>query len=79
MFEYEHEVRVVRDMEVEEDIAGYRLGWDPDKSLQLIRVHPEADASFMQTVSKTVEHYAPALNDCVAWSGMKERPPLESA
>lgn len=56
MFEYEHEVQLViaSDGEVEEDVLGRPLEWDPEKSVELIRVHPEADRSFMQTVSAAV-------------------------
>jgi hypothetical protein len=79
MYEYEHEVRIVfaGEGEIENDVIGHRIKWDPEKSVELIRVHPEADHSFMQTVAAAVEHYAPALKHHVAWSAMKERPPLD--
>ncbi len=79
MFEYEHEVRIVliSEGEVDENILGRRLEWSPEKNVELIRVHPEADYSFMETVSAAVEHYAPTLKNYIAWSAMRERPPLE--
>ena len=79
MFAYEQEVRVVRDAtdEVpERELLGYPIEWDPEKIIESIRVHPEADFSFMETVSATVGHYAPALKDSVKWSAMRERPPF---
>ena len=72
---YEQEVREVRSDDPrtqasseesvgEESLAeprGHGLEWDPEINLESIRVHPDADDSFMETVSATVEHYAPAL------------------
>jgi hypothetical protein len=79
MFDYEREVRLVYDSDgkVEKSVFGHRLAWDPEKSTEIIRVHPEGDGSFMETVSEAVLHYAPALKDHIAWSAMKDRPPLK--
>jgi hypothetical protein len=81
MFEYEHEVRIVRltQADVGDSLLGYPLDWNPELNLETIRVHPEADSSLMQTVSAAVEHYAPALKDHIEWSAMKERRPLDPA
>jgi hypothetical protein len=81
MFEYEHEVRIVRltEADVDDSFLGYRLDWDPETNVELIRVHPEADSSFMHTVSTAVERYAPALKGHIEWSAMKERRPLDPA
>ena len=61
MFAYEQEVRVV--LFVESDDGAETLGqgdaWDPEKIVESVRVHPEADDSFMETVKAAVEHYAP--------------------
>ena len=82
MFAYEQEVRVVLSTDWKDgahpdrDTLGHALEWDPEKSVELIRVHPEADYSFMETVTAAVEHYAPALKDRVAWSAMNARPPF---
>jgi len=79
MFEYEREVRVVdwqSGVHREPEIVGYGLEWDPEKNLGSIRVHPEANESFIQTVVAVVDHYAPALNNRVARSDMSERPPF---
>lgn len=79
MFEYEHEVRIVQAIEGDaaEAILGHRFDWHPEKWIELISVHPEADSSFMETVTKAVADYAPALKDRVQWSAMREVPPLE--
>jgi hypothetical protein len=79
MFAYEQEVRVVRDATDEvskEELLGYPLDWDPETIVESIRVHPEADLSFMETVIATVGHYAPALKDSIVWSAMRDRPPF---
>jgi hypothetical protein len=74
MFAYEQEVRVF--LFAEENVQGHALGWNPEKYVESIRVHPEADNSFIETVIDTVDHYAPALRDHVAWSEMREPPPF---
>lgn len=78
MFEYEHEVRVVRydDAEPPLEIPGYPLAWDAEKNVESVRVHPEADDSFMETVRATVEKFARGLLDRIAWSDMKTGPPF---
>jgi hypothetical protein len=62
MFAYEQEVRVVRDATSEsfpEEVLGYPLEWNPELILQSVLIHPEADFSFMETVTVAVAHYAP--------------------
>ena len=78
MFAYENEVRIIRYIEERPDptIVGYGLDWDLDNCVESIRVHPEADRSFMDTVKATVECYAPTLKDMVEWSAMNARPPF---
>jgi hypothetical protein len=78
MFAYEHEVRVVHSVDRKDDveIVGYPLEWDPEQNLESIRVHPEADNSFMETVTSAVERFAPALKGCIAWSNMNAPPPF---
>ena len=78
MFAYEQEVRVVLATDGEDDaeILGHPLEWDPEKHVESIRVHPEADNSFMETVSAAVEQYAPALKGQIAWSAMNAGPPF---
>ena len=82
MFAYEQEVRVVLstdgkgEADPEQETLGHTLEWDPEKSLESIRVHPEADYSFMETVTAAVEVWAPALKDRVDWSAMSARPPF---
>jgi hypothetical protein len=78
MFAYEQEVRVVLFVESDDgaETLGQGVAWDPEKIVESVRVHPEADDSFMETVKATVEHYAPALRGRVARSAMNERPPF---
>jgi hypothetical protein len=80
MFAYENEVRVVLFSDGKDsthaELLGHRLEWDPEKSAEAIRVHPDSDYSFMETVTTAVEDYAPALKDRVAWSAMNVRPPF---
>ena len=79
MFEYENEVRIVQAIEgdAEAGVLGHPIDWDPEKWIELISVHPEADSSFMETVTGAVADYAPALKDRVQWSAMREVPPLD--
>lgn len=60
----------------EQELLGYPLEWDPEKIVKSIRVHPEADCAFYDTVTATVAHYAPALKNSIAWSAMREPPPF---
>ena len=78
MFAYEQEVRVVLSTDAKDDaeVLGYGAEWDPEKNVESILVHPEADNSFMETVTAAVEHYAPALKERIAWSAMNARPPF---
>jgi hypothetical protein len=79
MFAYESEVRVVLFSDENPQLEtprGHSVQWDPEKSVESIRIHPEADASFMETVMATVEHYAPSLGAHVEWSAMRALPPF---
>src|SRR5207253_250703 len=76
MFAYEQEVRIVLSIEndpqpgPEQEARGRGLDWIPEANVESIRVHPEADSAFMETVKAVVEQYAPALKDIIAWSDM---------
>jgi hypothetical protein len=78
MFAYEREVRVVLTSgeDAQPETLGRCIEWDPEKILESIRVHPGADPSFMETVTATVQHYAPSLGGCVEWSAMRALPPF---
>ncbi len=76
MFEYEHEFRILQTEKGASEVPGFPIDWHPEEHLVSIRVHPEADASFMQTVVAAVADYAPALKDCVVWSDMRAPPPV---
>lgn len=79
MFAYEHEVRIVH-LNSEEapnpSILGFGIDWDIENCVESIRVHPEADTAFMNTVTSTIESYAPSLKDKIAWSAMNAKPPF---
>ena len=79
MFAYEQEVRIIH--LIDEDgpappPVGFGLPWDCEKHVESICVHPEADQSFMDTVTASVETYAPLLKDRVVWSAMNAQPPF---
>ena len=78
MFAYEQEIRVVFFVDADDDkeTIGQGVAWDPEKIVESIRVHPEADDSFIETATAVVEHYAPALKGRVARSVMNEPPPF---
>lgn len=81
-FAYEREVRVVLSVdgkdgsETEQEVLGRGLEWDPERNLEQIRIHPEADNSFRETVAGLVEIFAPSLKERVALSEMNARPPF---
>jgi hypothetical protein len=75
MFAYEHEIRIVL-ADGQPESFGHRLDWPVENIVESIRVHPDADQSFMETVTASVARYAPALKDRVAWSAMNARPPF---
>jgi hypothetical protein len=84
MFAYEHEVRIVRskiadiadEAMPDEKILGLPLAWEPERHVECIRVHPEADFSFFETVTAVIGQYAPALGERVEWSAMRDGPPF---
>jgi hypothetical protein len=79
MFSYEREVRIVHlaDDDCPEPVpVGFGVPWDAEENAKSIRVHPEADQSFMETVVGAIESYAPAAKDIVVWSDMNEPPPF---
>jgi hypothetical protein len=81
MFAYEREVRIVRSEIVneampDEGVLGLPLAWEPERHVERIRVHPEADFSFFETVTAVVEQYVPGLRNCVEWSAMRNGPPF---
>lgn len=82
MFAYEQEVRLVyiaepgqhETLAIRED--GRCLDWRPEDHIDFVRVHPLADASFMEAVRSAVEHYSPELRDRVVWSAMRDPLPV---
>lgn len=76
MFDYEHEFRIVHSVQGAGEAPGLPIDWRPEEHLLGIRVHPEADDSFMQTVVAAVASYAPTLKDRVVWSEMRAGPPV---
>ena len=64
MFAYQHEIRVLSLAELhtsDKNPPGRPIGWDSSTYVEAIRVHPESDDSFMETVVETVRQLAPAL------------------
>jgi hypothetical protein len=78
MFEYENEYRLILIEEAtpDETVKGIALEWNPAKWVEAIRIHPEADQAFAQTVVRVVEQYAPALKEAIQPSDMIEKPPF---
>lgn len=81
MFQYEHEVRAIITNDFSDSrITWYELGctfdFDPEFFISSIAVHPEADSTLMDAVVRAVRDYAPKLAENVAWSAMREPPPL---
>jgi hypothetical protein len=85
MFAYENEVRIifVHDFGDLDDrpTIGAGVDWDPEKHLECVWIHPEAQYWFMETVTEAVRRLAPSL--CtdggypkVWWSKMQSPPPF---
>jgi hypothetical protein len=85
MFEYECEVRLIKwetdspgEHASENGALGCEFDWDPEANVDSIKVHPQADRSFTETVSGVVAKYAPGLKDRMVWSAMRDPPPLST-
>jgi hypothetical protein len=81
MFAYEQEVRILSTENEDPaasgpEVRGKVIDWSPETNVESIRVHPEADGAFMDTVKAVVQDYASALRDSVAWSDMNAAPPV---
>jgi hypothetical protein len=81
MFKYEQEVRaIITDNRMEHSITRYEFGctcdFDPERLISSVAVHPEADSTLMDAVVRAVGDYAQKLSGKVAWSAMRESPPL---
>ena len=78
MFKYEDEVRIVYFNEGDEmkSASGMRLKFDFEQHIESVRVHPQADPVFFETVHSIVEKYAPNFKGKVTWSDMKLEPPF---
>jgi hypothetical protein len=84
MFEYEHEVLVIGERGIGDPRLivgefGIECPFEPEVALETVRVHPQADTSFLDTVVATVGTYAPKLLEQVKWSSMRDKPPLFSS
>jgi hypothetical protein len=81
MFDYEREVRAIATVDTSDPKLGkgefgFTYDIDPEKLIRTIALHPEADSTLMDAVMRAVDDYAPKLRDKVAWSAMREPPPL---
>jgi hypothetical protein len=78
MFSYEDEVRIVfHDVHNETGATkGVRLEFNFEHLIESVRVHPEADESFLSVVQNIVETYANDFAGNVVWSDMRMEPPI---
>ena len=79
MFAYEHEIRILHliDDDYPEPIPdGFGVPWSAEQYVESIRVHPETDQSFLDSVTAVVKSYAPTLKSKVKRSDMNARPPF---
>ncbi len=78
MFKYEEEIRIVHFDENDEidKTSGLKLEFDFEKLIDSVRIHPQADSVFFETVQSIVEKYAPDFQGKVRWSDMKLDPPF---
>ena len=78
MFKYEEEIRIVHFDENDEidKTSGLKLEFDFEKLIDSVRIHPQADSVFFETVQSIVEKYAPDFQGKVTWSDMKLDPPF---
>ena len=79
MYEYENEVRFVyfnEDNDETQTPNGVPLEFDFEQNIESIRVHPQAEPVFFETVRSLVEKYAPNFKGKVTWSDMKLEPPF---
>jgi len=80
-FEYENEIRIIATDETSDPAIipwelGLQVPFDFERSVHGVVVHPAADESFFDTVVGAVNQWAPKLAHRVAWSHMREKPPL---
>jgi len=86
MFAYEQEVRLVLVQDFTDSkhpdrrTIGAEIDWDPELHIENIRVHPDAEFWFAETVTETVRRLAPKLcqdgHPPVWYSEMSAHPPL---
>ena len=78
MFAYEDEVRIVFHDENNEAGAarGVRLHFDFEHLIESVRIHPEANEFFFETVQSTVNTFAQNFAGVVKRSDMALQPPL---
>ncbi len=78
MFKYEEEVRIVHFDKNDEIEAtnGVQLKFDFEQNIESVRVHPQADSVFFETVHSIVEKYTLNFKGKVTWSDMKLNPPF---
>ena len=81
MFDYEREVRAIafrdtNDPKLSKGEFGFTYDVDPEALIVSVAVHPEASADTMEVVVRAISDYAPRLVPRVAWSAMREPPPL---
>lgn len=87
MFAYENEVRIILVQDFDHgnrdgrSTIGAGVDWDPEKHLECVWIHPEAQYWFMEAVTEEVKRLAPGLcadhgTPQVWWSKMQSPPPF---
>ena len=78
MFSYEEEIRIFYHDEKRENTNsnGIKLKFDISKYIESIRVHPQADDVFYETVQTIIKKYIPNFEGDVVWSDMRLSPPF---
>ena len=81
MFEFEREVRAIaftdtNDPNLVKGEFGFEYPIDPETLIRSVWLHPEADGSLQEIVTRAISDYAPKLTDKVSWSAMRGPPPL---
>lgn len=78
MFKYEEEVRIVSfdQSDIDESKKGIPLKFDFEQNIESIRIHPQANTAFFQSVQNIVKTYTTNFKGKVEWSDMKLNPPF---
>lgn len=78
MFSCENEIRIfqLNNENEEENVNGIKLKFNFSELVESVRVHPQADIVFYETVQELIKKYIPNFEGVVTWSDMKLNPPF---